>query len=269
MVSRLADRWNCSNAFDVTQFPRGPTGAIQVSASRRRLTSALLLLSFAGTRPVVAVSNDDGQIVDQPDGRIYLPTSLVPRRRHPLVVVYSPVADADYSLQFWQQLAERRRLIVYASKTYRNEAEMTIDEWHDKLNAAKRHIDAVLARFPVDRQQVLLTGFSGGASFAQCMNLYFPDLAQAVIPNSGRLWDFALQDLRRNPPPRAKRPAMIAMLASPTDFRYPDMQRDYQQLKQWGYRVGWLEFPGGHVLAPLAAYDQALAWVLGAAPGAR
>jgi predicted esterase len=202
-----------------------------------------------------------GRVIGQDDALIYVPIGLQQGKRYPLVVVYSPVGDAKNSIMFWRNLAESWRLIVYASKTYRNAAEFTRQEWQERLRSARSYVDQAVQRLPVDNQRVIFSGWSGGGAFAHCMNLYFPGLASGVIVNTGHLWDVVLADFKQRGPQGVNRPSVV-LLASRTDHRYADMQRDYQALKRWGYDVGWLEFEGGHVPAPHELYSRALARVL-------
>jgi len=54
---------------------------------------------------------------------------------------------------------------------------------------------------------------------------------------------------------------IAVFLASPTDFRYGEMKRDRSFLEQHHWKIDWIEFAGGHRLAPAAAYEQAAGWL--------
>ena len=51
-------------------------------------------------------------------------------------------------------------------------------------------------------------------------------------------------------------------LASPSDFRYQEMKRDRTFLEILGWKTKWIEFQGGHRIAPAASYDQAARWLI-------
>ena len=48
------------------------------------------------------------------------------------------------------------------------------------------------------------------------------------------------------------------MLASGADFRYSAMVRNRRYLLSKGWKVKWIEFEGGHTIAPVDCYEQAL-----------
>ncbi len=53
----------------------------------------------------------------------------------------------------------------------------------------------------------------------------------------------------------------MVFLASPTDFRYNEMKRDRGFLESHGWKTKWIEFTGGHTLAPYEIYEQAAQWL--------
>ena len=54
---------------------------------------------------------------------------------------------------------------------------------------------------------------------------------------------------------------VAVLIASPTDFRYQQMLQNRAYLERAEWRVKWIEFEGGHILAPGACYDAALEWL--------
>ena len=45
------------------------------------------------------------------------------------------------------------------------------------------------------------------------------------------------------------------MLSSKTDFRYEEMARDREFLEGFAWDVKWIEFDGGHKIAPDSAWQ--------------
>ena len=90
----------------------------------------------------------------------------------------------------------------------------------------------------------------GAHAFAK----FYPDRVRAVVINTGMIQpSFLTEDY-----PRGKAAVFIA---SPTDFRYADMKTDRTFLEQRGWRTTWVEFEGGHAIAPPEVYDRAAAQV--------
>ena len=142
---------------------------------------------------VLAVSYADapgGNLsVSTRDATILVPTGLVPGRTYPLVVATEWDGSPITAFQVWWKLAEENEWIVYASKDYQNSV------LHGGIvpseNVASRIIDqvnSVSATLPVDRSRIFFTGFSGGANFADFLNLRYPGYAAGVIINSDRSW---------------------------------------------------------------------------------
>lgn len=227
---------------------------------KRAATAVMSNTSLAGSKSTEPAPGS--QVVEWADAIIYVPSTLKPAQKLPLVVSFSPTADAAFMVKFWSGLAERHGLIVYASKLYKN---------HTPMNYAhmRAYIDRALAELPVERSKIIFTGISGGGSFSHSMNAVYPGLARGLIINTGQFWEEGEDGhalARKNLARLGRTPLRAAFLASPTDFRYREMQRDQKLLKELGSSTLWIEFAGGHVYAPEAVYDEAVKWVLSDAP---
>jgi hypothetical protein len=92
------------------------------------------------------------------------------------------------------------------------------------------------------------------------MNLIYPGSAYGVIVNTSKF--FELDEKPEHVALHFKGIRnKIGFIASPTDFRYKEMQRDYYLMKDWGFSVNWVEFDGGHRYAPREMYDKTLTWI--------
>lgn len=213
-----------------------------------------------------SIAEIKGKLLDQPDALIYLPSTLVQGKIYPMVVTFSPNGEASLLIQFWQPLAEQRQLIIYSSKIYRNRDDPVTKEFHQgELAQIKNYIDQAIQGLPVDRRKIIFAGPSGGGSWSHSMNVAYPGFAYGLIVNTGKFWELDDQPqltMQQFGVARNK----IAFLASPTDFRYQEMQRDYSWMKQWGFPVNWIEFEGGHRHAPRENYAQALNWLFAKKP---
>ena len=152
-------------------------------------------------------------------------------------------------IKVWKPIADQRGWIVAASKRFRNGIEW--DVVFSQLNAA---LDELLRDYPVDSKRVVVMGFSGGAMASHAFAQVAPARVRAVIANCGMIEE----EWMREPYPRG---GLVAFVASPTDFRFGAMQHDRAFLDGKGWTSTWIEFPGGHTLAPTTALDQAAAWL--------
>jgi predicted esterase len=210
--------------------------------------------------PMTAPLPAGAELRDEPEYLLYRPGHLDGGAGSALVVALSPSGDAAQLLAVWQPIAERHQWFVYASKTVRNG-----QAYDQVVQGLVRDVKALLAREPIDPKKVVISGFSGGAMASHFFVSAHPELFQAVVLNTGMMPEYFTPDgsTLRAPFlgeawPRAKR---AVFLASPTDFRYGAMQEDRAYLERHDWQTLWLEFPGGHTLAPEATWALAADWL--------
>jgi hypothetical protein len=195
----------------------------------------------AGKRPRVI---ETGEYV------LYLPSELDLQSRHPLLVALSPTADAWGMIRAWQPVVEKHKWLLYASKTSRNGV-----PYAGIVPPLIAAIKSVSADYPVDKSRIVATGLSGGGMASHCLAYLHPELFAAVIINTGMM----AEDQPSWPhPPRGK---IAVFVASPTDFRYEQMKKNRVFLESLGWKTHWIEFPGGHRLAPSAILKEAAQWL--------
>ena len=192
---------------------------------------------------------------ENPDAIVYVPGSMDPHIQHPLVIVLSPSGDAPQMIETWKGVAEKFKWIILSSKKFHNGISGQ-EEWRifkDIAGMVQKGVFSVA----IDRKKVLASGFSGGGMGAHHFSFFFPKLICGVIVNTGMM-DWEYSNSKKNEYPLKK---VAVFLASPTDFRYNEMKRDQGFLKNLGWKTQWIEFQGGHALAPQGAYFQAARWI--------
>jgi predicted esterase len=210
------------------------------------LLIAFLVISGGIDRMALEMS---GRVSDRDGVLIYVPDGAGSAGPVPLVFALSPSADAEAMLVKWRAVADQHHWIVAASKDFKNGVDFMF-----LLGRINAELDAVEQNYPVDPTHVIFTGLSGGGMGSHGFAKYYPGRLDAIVINTGMMADGS----QTADYPRGK---IAVFLASPTDFRYHEMQRDYAFLKSIGWKVKWIEFPGGHTLAPDAVYEQAAAWL--------
>ena len=204
------------------------------------------VLSQQKSRPIAFRS---GTIVELGSTLVYLPQGIEAGKKYPLVFALSPNANALAMIGTWASVADKRRWIVAASTECKNG--MNFSALLAKMDAGLTEVES---SYPVDKDRVIFTGFSGGGMAAHAFAKFHPARVRAVVVNTGMIQpSFATDDY-----PQGK---MAVFLASPTDFRYADMKTDHAFLEQRGWKTRWIEFAGGHAIAPPDIYDRAAALV--------
>lgn len=204
---------------------------------------------FQGRADTAPASAIHGHLTDRGTCLVYIPDSLPTGKKIPLIFALSPGADAGAMIRTWAHVAETHGWIVAASKEFRNGV-----AWEIVMPQVMAELDAVERDYPVDLNRVAFTGLSGGAMGSHAVAGLHPDRVRAIVLNTGMmLEEFMVADYPRN--------KLAVFLASPTDFRYGEMHRDRKFLDAHGWTTTWIEFQGGHRLAPPATYEAAAAWL--------
>jgi len=207
----------------------------------------------------------EGQTNEDTDSLTYIPASLNRNVKNPIVFVFTPDEQRDNYLKFWKPLAEQKGFVVVVSKIFKN-GTYTDQELEQIKANSKSLIIRSLNTLPVSPRKIIFTGLSGGGSFSHAMNIAYPGLADVLIVNTGRMWDpeydKASNDWKSLSGKFANAKKLVVFLASPTDFRYAEMKRDRLAMQKLGWKTEWLEFDGGHRMAPVDTYEKALAVAL-------
>ncbi len=235
-----------------------------VSTSRRRkgggawsvgILAGLSLIGASCGKPDAdlepVVRGLDKMVEDRGGYLIYVPADLPAGKLAPLVFALSPSADAASMIRTWRVIAERHGWIVAASKQFKNGIEYEI-----VLSTILQRLDEIEGAYPVDKSRIILTGLSGGAMAAHAFAGFHADRVRAVVANTGMMEEsFMVSDY-----PKSR---LAVFLASPGDFRFREMKRDQAFLQSQGWTTAWIEFDGGHAMAPPAVYEKAATWLEG------
>jgi predicted esterase len=170
-------------------------------------------------------------------------------KKYWLLFALSPSGDAPSMILKWRKVADRHTWILAASKESKNGVPFVVG-----LGIIDSELREVKQRYPVDDGRVIFTGLSGGGMVSHAFAKFYPHLVSAVIINTGMMeQSFMTADY-----PDQK---LAVFLASPTDFRYKEMHRDLAFLESHKWKTKWIEFPGGHRLAPEEVCEQAAQWL--------
>ena len=179
-------------------------------------------------------------------------------------MVFSPSGDANSLINFWKPIAEKYQFVIFASKLYHNG--MYPDQLIIIAEKSYNALREVCINYKVDTAKIIYSGLSGGGSFSYYLNYVMPSVAFGLIINTARMWEDTVYDPIMSDIASAQNhyslKPKVAMIASPTDFRYSYMQRDFALINNLGWKNFWIEFIGGHRLAPYETYYKAIDWLM-------
>lgn len=222
------------------------------------LLAALLLVLPVGlfAAPLASGTYEENEYL------IYVPDGIDTDQKYPLIVAFSPGADADGLIKTWGPHADVNHCIIVASKIIKNGMDIPL-----YLKRFRKLLwERVAEQFPVNPAAAIALGTSGGGMAAHLFCFFHPDTVAAVISSVGYIHENSLK--HKDTYPRSK---VCAFLTSPTDFNYKLMQEDRKFLTSLDWQLQWYEFEGGHRTAPEEIRAEALKWVLdtlAAAPAA-
>lgn len=190
-----------------------------------------------------------GKTYDDRNWALYEPADK-PAGKRPIVVAFHPAANWRLMLERWSPIADKLGWYVAVSKTSKNGMQMK-----HIARAFGMGIDTLAAKHPIDVHRLATTGYSGGGMLSHYLAMTMKTRVRAVIPNTGIVHP-KFRDRKNYPVGK-----IVAFIASPTDKRYAEMKGDRERLEALKWRTKWIEFKGGHVLAPYETCLEAATWV--------
>ncbi len=177
---------------------------------------------------------------------IYLPSGITANPPG-LILFYDPGGRGRMPIEKYRALAEEFNIVIACSNNARNGAA------HESINAGNVVLTDVLARFPIDRNFILTSGFSGGARTA----------TQMAIDN--RLFAGVIACGAAFPGPKAinkQKPVPFAEVIGRHDMNYQEAWSTNHHLVSEGVPCQLLFFSGGHEWPPERDYAAAIRWHL-------
>lgn len=213
------------------------------------LFSLSIILLFATG---VINTEGSGETIEEEKFSIFIPDNIEKNDKYPLVVALSPTGNRNEIINIWKAVSKRNNIIVLASKEFRNKI---------NPNPIFKNISSKIYKmsneYPIDRKKIIITGFSGGGMGSHMFAYSYPYQTSAIVVNTGMMNKYFKRHKSTYPTNK-----VAVFLASPTDFRYDDMKSDKIFLESIGWKVKWIEFQGGHKIAPKKEYKEAANWIL-------
>ncbi len=228
-------------------------------ASNGRRKSFLTLFEAAFNQPVEKIEADFAlrkqslyAYPARPENLVFLPSRKTGSYRYPVYVSIPPDGKGWLSMLPLCALAQKKKWII-VSLDYSYKRPPSPEEL---MKTIERKLNSIPATHQVNKEQIYCGGLSAGAGLAfQLLNLR-PDVFSGLIANCTK----SSLDLITNKKAKQKK---IVLLASPNDFRYKNMVETRSKFQNAGWSTHWIEFPGGHTLAPGSSYEKAFSCLLG------
>lgn len=193
------------------------------------------------------------KLEEKRDGLIYVPSSYRANQPAPLLLMlHGAGGDAEGALKIVQKWAEALATIVLAIDSRQQTWDVIIHRYSVDIAFIDRALEQTFHRYAIDPDQIAISGFSDGASYALSVGITNGDLFKHILAFS----------------PGFMAPA--AQVGKPRCFISHGQQdavlpidrcshRIVPQLEQAGYEVLYREFNGPHTV-PAAIAEEALTW---------
>jgi phospholipase/carboxylesterase len=177
------------------------------------------------------------------DGILSVPPGYDPKKPVPLIVMLHGALGRTEGFNVFARLAAEAGIAVVVPDSRGRTWDLVLGGYGPDVVFLDRALEHVFARVAVDPRRLAIAGFSDGGSYALSVGLANGDLFTHVMPFSP---GFMMPPSRQGKPPvwisHGTRDSILPVDAS--------RRRIVPQLKQWGYKVLYREFEGGHELTP-------------------
>ena len=190
---------------------------------------------------------------DASDYAVYVPDSADDDKELPVIIGFSAGGSGNSVVNIWKDAAEKYKCIIIASNIVRNGIDI-----QNELKQIKQDLQNELkTKYPIDLKRVIAVGSSGGGMASHLFSFLHRDLIAGVISNVGYIHEGTIAQSNNY-----TRNKVCAFLAGSGDFNKPLMKEDLKFLQNHDWKCKWIEFEGGHHMAPEEYREEALEFVL-------
>lgn len=271
----IAAATRCEDAAQIWLQGRGATFINSLVQCRQLLVQTLeelfrwraqlpVLGAWFGVNPASAAGNPGTGLIaldareDHGPGTLYVPDDYTPDRDWPLIVALHGASGSGREYVWtWQRLAAEKGYLVLAPKS--TDITWSVLQPHIDVASVTGAIERVLADYRVDRNRVLLTGLSDGATFSYLLAFLAPEYFAGVAPIAGELSQVAEPLLRR----REGREVPLLVVHGAHDHIFPieTVRSTCGLLKHLGYDIRFDELPDwGHAYPYRIHRERVLPW---------
>ncbi|MFH1125559.1 MAG: hypothetical protein V1703_00395 [Candidatus Altiarchaeota archaeon] len=186
---------------------------------------------------------------------ILLPLDYTPSRAYPLLFCLSPVGDGRGYLNSIGDLSRDPGWIIAASNKYKNG--LPNQQFVPDVENA---ISDISVKYNVSMDRIYLCGFSGGGMAAYVSAYMRPGFYAGVISNNGFIHSY-IDNSNEFRKAKLKKAVIIAGERDTTVPLDRLLTEDLIVLEGSGVKAKLITFDGGHEIAPVDKYREALLWL--------
>jgi len=186
------------------------------------------------------------------DYELMLPKDYSSEKTYPLLFCLHPDAKGKQYVEALKPLAKDSGWIIAASNEYRNNYGGSIKALADPVEEIKKNHQV---------SEVYLCGFSGGCAVSYIVAYMNPSSFEGIVCNDGA-FQMNFRPGSGHDIKVARLKKVVIMSGNRDTVVTPDyLKADGQLLKQAGVETHFISFSGGHQLAPVEKYREALEWL--------
>lgn len=106
---------------------------------------------------------------------LYLPKKYRAEERCPMIVALDPGGEGKACIEFWKDIADQYGYAVLGPV---NEGVWNAAQDRDVVNL----IEMLATKYAINKNEVFVTGFSGGGVFGYCITINYPHIVRAFAP---------------------------------------------------------------------------------------
>lgn len=185
---------------------------------------------------------------------LYLPENYSTESTYPLLLCLSPGGNGESFYSSICSACNRFNCVVVCSNDFKNN--IPVDDYLPKINGT---IGDVMMRVNLDEERIYLGGFSGGGMGSYVVSYFKPNFFRGLIINSGAIHSHLYDEELI----REMGIEKVALICGTEDnvVSCSHMKNDEEWLKKSGIRTLFIEFEGGHQIAPADTYITAIEWL--------
>ncbi len=173
---------------------------------------------------------------------VYLPTSYTTNNFLPVVIFFDAHARNVLPLETYQSLAEKYKFILVSSEQSKNG-----QEWKYSATLGDKLINEVTSSFAIDKNQMITSGFSGGARVATGLAMSRFDIKGVIASAAAFPGEVEATNSRFN---------FLGVIGN-KDMNYLEMKSIDKQLDNSGVNHFILEYDGEHDWPPIDVMNEA------------
>lgn len=214
-------------------------------------------VKYGSFHNITALQGNRHQTVNRGDisYELYLPEGYSASKTYPLLVMLAPDGNGSNFYKPAGYTCSQNGFVLVCSNTFRNNVPNNIF-----VPQVLKTIEDVQKTVKIDKSSIYIGGFSGGGMGSYMMAYFNPGYFKGLLINNGRINDF----MKNKESLRRMKVSKVVIMSSKNDgIATPAILTSQKELlESAGIEVLFLNFSGGHEIAPSSLYERAIKWFI-------